>query len=140
MAEVNDLEKAFEQNYLQFERGIRQHQRSEFACCIKCTDDPNSSADEYNQCLQRCKAPLTAVSEAVQQEITRFQERYMRCARDCEDKVRDRITPDMKSLPKELEDELTSCATQCSKQYTSLVPQLFKKLDDYVKEATKHEL
>lgn len=64
----------------------------------------------------------------------------MRCARDCEDKVRDRITPDMKSLPKELEDELTSCATQCSKQYTSLVPQLFKKLDDYVKEATKHEL
>lgn len=71
----SNLEKVFEAHYSQFERGVRQQQRNEFNCCAKCTENPNMTAEQYNQCLQQCKAPLNALSEAVQGEIGRFQVR-----------------------------------------------------------------
>ncbi|EGD75140.1 hypothetical protein PTSG_06795 [Salpingoeca rosetta] len=133
MADQNKLEQVFEEHYNVFERKLRQQQRAEFLCCATCSENPNMSAKDYNECLQKCKAPLTAFSEVMQKEIGNFQERYMRCARDCEDRIRDRITPDMQSLPPHLEEELKACASKCSSSHAALVPGLFKKLDEYAK-------
>ena len=67
------------------------------------------------------------------------QERYLRCTKDCEDKVRDRVTPDMRSLPPPLEQELKECASKCSQTHAALVPELFQRLNEYARQASSKQ-
>lgn len=65
-------------------------------CAAKCCDDSSLSIESVQSCVKNCQSDLTSATGYVQREITAFEAKLERCAMDCQDKVRERVTPDTK--------------------------------------------
>mmetsp|Transcript_1274 Transcript_1274/g.3650 ORF Transcript_1274/g.3650 Transcript_1274/m.3650 type:complete len:148 (-) Transcript_1274:84-527(-) len=68
---------------------MRPLRKTCYVAMAKCCDTP-LSRDAFNACLQRASAPEEAASQAVQQEMSQFQNRLQRAAMACQDEVRDK--------------------------------------------------
>ncbi|GLH00112.1 hypothetical protein R5R35_014439 [Gryllus longicercus] len=108
---------------------LRKMQAKMHRCAAVCCDSETKSVEEVHRCVERCSAPLNGAHKFVQEELNHFQDRLQRCVMQCNDKIRDKMTPN----PSEDEvakytKEFETCATQCVNTHIGLVPGLLKKM------------
>ena len=84
---VTGLLEKLDQEYL------RKMQGDMYRCNAKCCDDAAMPMHQVQRCLETCNAPLTSSQKYVEEEINHFQNRLQRCAYQCQDQVRDKVTP-----------------------------------------------
>ena len=84
---LDDIERTF----------MRKIARNSFQCAVKCYDKAgkNGPAEALDQCARNCQAPYQQSSSMVQQEVGQFQNRLNRNMTECQERVRDKITPGM---------------------------------------------
>ncbi|XP_048736052.1 protein FAM136A-like [Ostrea edulis] len=108
---------------------IRQRQADMHTCAAKCYSDRKSPIEDVERCAQNCNAKLQEASSFVQREIEGFQHRITRCAMDCQDAARDRVSPDSKeSDVKSFREDMEKCVVSCVDTHIGSIPNLEKRL------------
>ncbi|KAF1329672.1 hypothetical protein FI667_g5865, partial [Globisporangium splendens] len=113
---------------------LRDLQKSGYTCSAKCFDNKNWSAEQLQQCVERCQMPMQQIQNYMQQEMQSFQNRIQRCAMDCQDRARDALgtgqpsESQMASAQKGME----SCVNQCVDSHIKILPTLHKRVEDAV--------
>lgn len=57
---------------------LRELQRGGYVCSAKCFDNKSWSAEQLQQCVERCQMPVQQVQGYLQQELGAFQVRLQR--------------------------------------------------------------
>ena len=55
-----------------------------FEACARCASDSKASMAEFQACLLRARAPVTAAEQALNREMNTLQERLQRCTLACQ--------------------------------------------------------
>lgn len=55
-------------------------QKGGYVCSAKCFDNKNWSAEQLQQCVERCQMPMQQVQNYLQQEMQSFQVSFPLCA------------------------------------------------------------
>ncbi|XP_060574493.1 protein FAM136A-like [Ruditapes philippinarum] len=131
MEEISDrVQKATTKIFTELDRDlIRQMQGDMHRCSAKCCDVKTSGLDDVQRCVENCSIPLTQAQNFMQQEVENFQDRLNRCAKDCQDKLRDNLpsTP-AESQMVQFRKELESCVSSCADDHIRKLPDLAKRL------------
>lgn len=108
---------------------LRKMQGDMHRCSANCCENKTASIDDVQRCIESCAGPLTRAQTYMQQEVENFQERLNRCAMDCQDKVRDKLTADISETQKlQLRQEMEACVKKCADEHIRKLPELHKKL------------
>jgi hypothetical protein len=60
-----------------------------------------------------------------------LQDRLQRCALECQDKIRDKVTPSTTEADMiKYRGEMEGCVRQCADTYVNLIPNLMKKMKE----------
>lgn len=108
-------------------------QHARFKCCVDCTGNSSTTAQQVQQCIQRCDGPIESVNQTIQSELQRFQERVNRCAMSCSDELRDKYSISQETDPKLLqraEGELNACLAKCGSDHMDTIPALEKRISE----------
>merc|ERR1711970_1395281 len=92
------------------------------------------------RCIENCNAPLTSSQKYVEGEISNFQNRLQRCAYQCQDDVRDRVTPstseqEMDGYKKQME----GCIVKCADDHINLVDSMLIRMRETLKDAQEKQ-
>jgi len=103
-------------------------------CAADCCGDAKASIDEVHRCVERCQEGTVRAQKFVQAELERFQETLSRCVLQCQDEVKDKVTPstpesDIAKYRKEFE----VCAIACCDKNVDKLPNLTKKVVETLK-------
>ncbi|XP_042904955.2 protein FAM136A [Parasteatoda tepidariorum] len=110
---------------------MRKMQGDMHKCAARCCDDPSTSMEEVHRCIESCSSTITESQSFLQDELTNFQDRIQRCVMQCQDNVRDKITPSTKegeiaSFQKDFE----SCVVKCADTHIELIPSMLKRIKE----------
>lgn len=108
---------------------LRKKQADMHRCAASCCDDTTSSMEYVQSCVQRCSQDVSAASNYVQNELSNFQSRLERCAVDCQDKIRDKVTADTK--PEDYDKfrpVYEDCFFKCVDNHCHQIPTLSKRI------------
>ncbi|KAF0696838.1 Aste57867_12439 [Aphanomyces stellatus] len=113
---------------------FRPLQKNGYVCSVKCFDTKDCSAEQLQQCIERCQQPMAQVQNYLNQELQSFQNRLQRCAMDCQDRAQDSLGT---SQPSEsqiaaAQKGMESCVSQCVGSHIKLLPTLKKRIEDAV--------
>jgi len=108
---------------------LRPMEKAMHLCAADCCGDKTASIDEVHKCVERCQQGTVRAQQFVQQELERFQETLSRCVLQCQDEVKDKVTPttpdsDLAKYRKEFE----VCAIACCDKNIAKLPNLTKKV------------
>ncbi|XP_045188531.1 protein FAM136A-like [Mercenaria mercenaria] len=108
---------------------LRKMQGDMHRCSANCCDNKTAGIDDVQKCIENCAGPLTRAQNFMQQEVENFQNRLNRCAMDCQDKVRDKMTTNISETQRlQLGQEMESCVKKCADDHIRKLPELSKKL------------
>ena len=107
---------------------LRGRQGDAFNCSAKCCQDKYGSAGDVQRCIENCMAPLQQAEQVIGQEMNRFQDRYYRCAKTCEDNVRDMAAGKSKQSPEELMKAMEPCFVGCVDDFIKVLPKTMKNV------------
>ncbi|RWS12110.1 protein FAM136A-like protein [Dinothrombium tinctorium] len=113
---------------------LRKMQAQMHRCAAECCEKPSLSINDAQTCITRCSEPLSKAQNYVQYELNRYQSRLERCVHQCQDSIKDKITPnasqqEMDAFKKQFEQ----CALKCVDTNIDLIPNLFKKMREVIK-------
>lgn len=103
-------------------------------CAALCCDNKNTDMRTVAQCIKKCSEETNQASSYIQREIAGYQGRLERCALDCQDNVRDKMTSsssesDVERFRKMYED----CVMKCVDTHVHSLPKLTQKIKDNIK-------
>eukprot|EP00117_Sycon_ciliatum_P041810 scpid36839/ scgid30515/ Protein FAM136A len=139
---INDLQKrlgdAVSDTLSVVERdGLRRLQTDMYKCSARCSEDTSITSERVQTCIEGCGRVLQNFHEEVSRELETFQNRFQRCAMDCQDKVRD-----AGSLPSdsEFQNKVLTCLTKCTDDHIKLVGPMGKRLETSMNKAVREKL
>jgi len=113
---------------------IRQMQGDMHRCAAKCCDDYKLTMEQTQDCIQRCQGPILAIQNYVHKEISNFQSRIERCVMDCQDKIRDQVSPGTSDdQMNKFREQFENCVKKCADTNCDQIPQLRKRLEESIK-------
>lgn len=108
---------------------IRQRQADMHTCAAKCYGDRKSPIESVERCANNCNVKLQEASVFVQREVEGFQNRISRCAMDCQDAARDKITENTKESDiARFKEDMEKCVVNCVDTHIAQLPSLEKRL------------
>lgn len=116
---------------------MRRLQTSFFKCGIKCSENDNLSAQQLQDCVERCQQPLAKANEYMHNELENFQNRLQRCGMDCQDRLRDALMSNNSSTKQKAHEDLEKCAVDCMEKQVNQLPQLTDRIRKFLTELTK---
>lgn len=103
-------------------------------CAAACCDDMNSSKESVQNCVKNCQSDVVAAQNYVQRELSNFENKLQRCAMDCQDKVREKVTPDTKPDQMEKFGKLfEDCAFNCVDSHVHSMSSLTTRMKNSLK-------
>ncbi|XP_060072512.1 protein FAM136A-like [Ylistrum balloti] len=114
----------------ELEKGqIRGIEAEMYRCNLKCVENQSYTVEDKDRCLERCSSRMMQIQKYVQSEMEAYQNRLQRCAMDCQDKARDKLS----GSPKESEfdkirGEMEKCMIKCADSHVDLVGPMFKRM------------
>jgi len=113
---------------------LRPMERSMHLCAADCCGNNTASIDDVHRCVERCQEGTVRAQKFVQQELERFQETLSRCVLQCQDEVKDKVTPATpdSDLAK-YRTEFEVCAIACCDKNVAKLPTLTKKVVETLK-------
>jgi hypothetical protein len=72
---------------------LRPMERNMHLCAAECCGKTNATIDDVHRCVERCQEGTVRAQKFVQNELERFQEQLSRCVLQCQDEVKDKVTP-----------------------------------------------
>ncbi|CAK9293029.1 unnamed protein product [Gordionus sp. m RMFG-2023] len=84
---VNELDKSY----------LRPVHAEVYDCSLKCCKNSDMNIEEFQKCIGRCSEPIIKCQNYLQEELSSFQNRIQRCANDCQDQVKDKMSSLFKS-------------------------------------------
>ncbi|KAK2163798.1 hypothetical protein LSH36_74g11125 [Paralvinella palmiformis] len=116
---------------------LRKMQAVMYRCMAVCCENEHYNMDDTQRCLDKCSGPARKAEQYISSELDRWQQRLQRCSIECNDKVRDKVTPqtsesDIAKYRKEYE----TCALKCVDTHINLLPDIEKKMKGVLKEAS----
>ncbi|XP_054167143.1 protein FAM136A-like [Oppia nitens] len=126
---MNDLDKTC----------MRQIQGQMHRCAAQCCDRTDLSMDANHECISKCSQPLQTAQTYVEQEVTSFQDRMERCVLSCQDQVKDKIGVNTSDDQiKGYTNQFESCVIKCVDTHIDLLPNMMKKMQEYIKKNVKN--
>ncbi|XP_041369187.1 protein FAM136A-like isoform X1 [Gigantopelta aegis] len=112
---------------------LRKMQADMYRCSTKCCENQSSSLEEVQNCIDRCSTNVNKAQTYIQNELQNYQSRLQRCAMDCQDKVRDKVSPSAteEELSKH-KGELEKCVVKCADTHIDLIQPLLKKMKEVI--------
>jgi len=108
---------------------LRKLQKSMHLCAANCCDNEHISLDGVHRCTQNCSEPLNKAQNFVQGELRAFQERLSRCVADCQDKIKEKVTPDTtEQQAMGFKAEFEGCALVCVDEHIQRIPPFSDKI------------
>ncbi|KAL3847648.1 hypothetical protein ACJMK2_018550 [Sinanodonta woodiana] len=113
---------------------LRKMQGDLYRCAAACCDNTTTSIEDKQNCIQNCSSPLQRAETFIDGQLTNYAERVQRCFMDCQDKARDKVTPnsseaDMKVLKMGME----TCAAMCADKLLPILSDFTKKMKETIK-------
>ncbi|GIY87078.1 hypothetical protein CDAR_255861 [Caerostris darwini] len=110
---------------------MRSMQRDMHLCAAKCCDNRSLSMEETHHCIEGCSKTINEAQTFMQNELTNFQDRIQRCVMQCQDNIRDKITPstteaEVSGFKKNFE----SCVVKCADTHIDLIPSTLKRMKE----------
>merc|ERR1712020_292251 len=98
-------------------------------CAAECCGKNNATIDEVHRCVERCQGGTVKAQKFVQSELERFQEQLSRCVLQCQDEVKDKVTPTTSDSDiAKYRQEFEVCAIACCDKNVGKLPNLTKKV------------
>ncbi|KAL4230188.1 hypothetical protein ACF0H5_010573 [Mactra antiquata] len=114
---------------------LRKMMKGMHTCSAKCCDNTSLSSNEFQRCLETCSEPLMRVNNYLDQEVKNFQNRLNRCAMDCQDVSRDKLTANMSATDQlKVKQEFETCVGKCGDETVKKIPELDKRLRESLKQ------
>ncbi|XP_072042356.1 protein FAM136A-like [Amphiura filiformis] len=108
---------------------FRKMQIKMYQCSAKCCENQQSSMEAVQSCVQNCQRPVASAQEYMQKELEDFMERLQRCSLQCQDDVKDKLSPSTPSNEIEkIKSRLETCLVQCGERHTALLPGMTKRM------------
>jgi len=127
---VTGLLEKLDQEYL------RKIQGDMYRCNATCCDDVNMPMQQVQRCIEHCNTPLTSSQKYVEGEISNFQNRLQRCAYQCQDEVRDRVTPSTSEQEMNgYKMQMEGCIVKCADDHINLVDNMLVRMRETLKDA-----
>ena len=113
---------------------LRRMERGMHECAATCCADENASIDDVHACVERCQAPTFKAQRFVQAELERFQEGLSRCVLQCQEDIKDLVTPSATDAEiAKFRGDFEACAVRCCDGNIARLPQISKKVADTLK-------
>lgn len=121
---VNDVDK----NHL------RTLEKDMHLCAANCCDTTTSSIEDVHRCVERCQDSTMRAQQFVQSELERFQESLSRCVLQCQDEVKDKVTPSTTDAEiSKYRTEFEACAIACCDRNVAKLPSISKRVIETLK-------
>ena len=118
---VNDVDK----------QHLRGMERAMHQCAAECTGNTTASIDEVHGCVERCQAPTFRAQKFVQQELERFQESLSRCVLQCQEDIKDLVTPNASDAEiAKFRADFENCAVKCCDTNIARLPKVSKRVKE----------
>ncbi|GLJ15280.1 hypothetical protein SUGI_0250020 [Cryptomeria japonica] len=123
---VDQVQKAVEQQL----SGVQDHvnfnlQKAYFKCAYDCFDRQRNQ-QEISNCVEYCSVPVVQANNAIEEEMSRFQERLRRSLMVCQDRLEATKFINQKDVSHTKEFE--SCVDQTIKEQIQLLPHVVDRL------------
>lgn len=106
---------------------IRSLQLRAFRCSADCCEDKDTPHSSLQRCLEHCVGPVVEAERKLQGEINQIQDRLTRCAKQCEDEVKDMLAADPKGSDR-AQQRGEACLMKCA---DTNIPLLSKMIARY---------
>ena len=121
---VNDVDKDH----------LRPMERTMHLCAADCCGNKTASIDDVHRCVEKCQENTTRAQKFVQGELERFQETLSRCVLQCQDEVKDKVTPNTSEADiAKYRGEFEVCAIACCDKNVGRLPNLTKRVMETLK-------
>lgn len=141
---VNDIDVA----------SLRKMEKQMHECAARCCSNETGPIDEIHGCVEKCQVirkfkarglrvctnwflfqePTFRAQRFVQSELERFQESLSRCVLQCQEEIKDQITPNTPDAEiAKFRGEFEACAVKCCDTNIAKLPTLSKKLKETLK-------
>ncbi|GFR04544.1 protein FAM136A [Trichonephila clavipes] len=110
---------------------MRKMQGDMHRCAAKCCDNPSLSMEESHTCIESCSKTITEAQAYLQNELTNYQDRLQRCVMQCQDNIRDKVTPSTtEAQVSSFKKDFESCVVKCADAHIDLIPSMTKRMKE----------
>ena len=110
---------------------LRAMERSMHECAANCCSNKTASIDQVHSCVEKCQAPTFKAQRFVQTELERFQEGLSRCVLQCQEDIKDLVTPNASDAEiAKFRSDFEACAVKCCDQNIARLPQISKRVEE----------
>ena len=108
-------------------------------CEAKCCDNTELTVAGVMRCMTECQVDMKAANSFMGRQIENLQSRLERCAMDCQDKVKDKMSSDgIKDQPTDSQMEsyrgrYEECVHKCVDSHVHMMQGMGKKIKDAIK-------
>ncbi|EDV22711.1 uncharacterized protein TRIADDRAFT_58554 [Trichoplax adhaerens] len=111
------------------DRYIRKLQGKAYRCCAACCENKSLTGHLVQDCVTNCVSDVNRAQEICNQEFGNFQERLNRCALDCQDKIKDKMSSNMNDVEmSKLTKQMEQCFSECVDTRIKLLAKMRKRL------------
>jgi Eukaryotic protein of unknown function (DUF842) len=81
---------------------------------------------------------MSTADEREAEESVHFKDRLNRCAMQCQDQIKDKVTPDTKEGEfHQFQAQMDKCVAKCADDHIALLPSMLKKAQDMIQKTTQ---
>jgi type I site-specific restriction endonuclease len=114
--------------------GLRDLQGNMHRCAATCCDNSSASLEDVHHCVSRCGEDMAKAQGYVQRELSLFQGKLERCALDCQDKIREKVTAETSEAAVEgLRGQYEDCVVRCVDTQVGLIPAMMKRMQEVLR-------
>ncbi|RDD42746.1 Protein FAM136A [Trichoplax sp. H2] len=100
-----------------------------YRCCAACCENKSLTGHLVQDCVTNCVSDVNRAQEICNQEFGNFQERLNRCALDCQDKIKDKMSSNMNDVEmSKLTKQMEQCFSECVDTRIKLLAKMRKRL------------
>ncbi|RZF44929.1 hypothetical protein LSTR_LSTR013119 [Laodelphax striatellus] len=115
---------------------LRKLQYDMHMCAAQCCQTKDGTMEQVHQCMKNCNIPVDNAQTVVQNEVSSIQTRLERCIMQCNDDVRDDMSPNPTSAEMtKYNQKFESCASKCFDNVLLNIPKLANKITQKLKDA-----
>ncbi|XP_013777296.1 protein FAM136A-like [Limulus polyphemus] len=116
---------------------LRKMQGDMHRCAASCCDKTGMNIDEVHRCIETCSEKMNKAQNYVQNELSNYQDRIQRCVMQCQDAIRDNVTPETTEAEvQKYRDQFESCVVKCAETHVDMVPGILKRMKNMLEKGS----
>lgn len=110
---------------------LRKMQGDMHRCAAKCCDQTNTSMEDVHKCIETCGKPVSNAQTYLQNELTNYQDRIQRCVMQCQDNIRDKLSPNTTEAEVGgYKKDFEACVVKCADTHIALIPAMLGRIKE----------